>query len=119
MARQLDARFLAMPRSDPRWVAWMEAADGAQIAGRWLAGHPSEALGMVCSSAEFTEALVSYLGVDSPAASAPGVEGVLGAAFSGYSGRRTDGGALWWIRVHENMKTSTGRKRRKWFCRFH
>ena len=85
MARQLDARFLAMPRSDPRRVAWLEAADGAQVAGRWLAGHPSEALGMVCSSAEFTEALVSYLGVDSPAASAPGV---LGVAFSGYSGGR-------------------------------
>ena len=34
---------------------------------------------------EFSEMLVSYLGVDSPAASSPGV---LGASFSGYSGGR-------------------------------
>ena len=39
----------------------------------------------VCSCSEFSEMLVSYLGVDSPAASSPGV---LGASFSGYSGGR-------------------------------
>ena len=39
-------------------------------------------LGLVCSCSEFSEMLVSYLGVDSPAASSPGV---LGASFSGYS----------------------------------
>ena len=37
---------------------------------------------LVCSCSEFSEMLVSYLGVDSPAASSPGV---LGASFSGYS----------------------------------
>ena len=41
--------------------------------------------GLVCSCSEFSEMLVSYLGVDSPAASSPGV---LGASFSGYSGGR-------------------------------
>ena len=85
MARQLDAQMLALPRQDARRASWLEAADGAQIAGRWLASHPSEALGLICSSAEFTEALVSYLGIDSPAASAPGV---LGSTFTGSSGGR-------------------------------
>ena len=42
-------------------------------------------LGLVCSCSEFSEMLVSYLGVDSPAASSPGV---LGTSFSGYSGGR-------------------------------
>ena len=85
MARRVDVMMLALPREDPRRASWLEAADGAHIAGRWLASHPSEALGLVCSSAEFSEALVSYLGIDSPAASTPGV---LGVAFSGYSGGR-------------------------------
>ena len=43
-------------------------------------------LGLVCSCSEFSEMLVSYLGVGSPAASSPGV--LLGASFSGYSGGR-------------------------------
>jgi hypothetical protein len=84
-ARRLDVLMLALPRTDPRRHAWLEAGDHAQIAGRWLASHPSERLGLVCSCSEFSEMLVSYLGVDSPAASSPGV---LGASFSGYSGGR-------------------------------
>ena len=84
-ARRLDVLMLALPRTDPRRHAWLEAGDAAQIAGRWLASHPSERLGLVCSCSEFSEMLVSYLGVDSPAASSPGV---LGASFSGYSGGR-------------------------------
>ena len=44
---------------------------------------------MVCSSAEFAEAFVSYLGVDSPAASAPGTLGVRFGASSGPRGRGT------------------------------
>ncbi len=83
-ARRLDVLMLALPRTDPRRHTWLEAGDAAQIAGRWLASHPSErlGLGLVCSCSEFSEMLVSYLGVDSPAASSPGV---LGASFSGYS----------------------------------
>ena len=42
-------------------------------------------VGSASSELEFSEMLVSYLGVDSPAASSPGV---LGASFSGYSGGR-------------------------------
>ena len=75
MARQADALLLALPREDARRAAWLEAADGAQIAGRWLAAHPCERLGMTCSSAEFSEALVSYFGIESPAARAPGTLG--------------------------------------------
>jgi hypothetical protein len=82
MASRLDVLMLALPRADPRRHAWLEAGDAAQIAGRWLASHPSERFGLVCSGSEFSEMLVSYLGVDSPAASSPGV---LGASFSGYS----------------------------------
>ena len=82
-ARRLDVLMLALPRTDPRRHSWLEAGDSAQIAGRWLASHPSERFGLVCSCSEFSEMLVSYLGVDSPAASSPGV---LGASFSGYSG---------------------------------
>ena len=59
-----------------------------------VASHPSERLrpwlgawwcscGNSCG--EFSEILVSYLGVDSPVASSPGV---MGASFSGYSGGR-------------------------------
>ena len=42
-------------------------------------------MGYVCSSAEFSEMMVSFLGIDSPAASTPGI---LGAEFSAYSGGR-------------------------------
>ena len=31
--------------------SWLEAGDAAQIAGRWLASHPSERLGLVCACA--------------------------------------------------------------------
>ena len=92
-ARRIDVLMLALPRTDPRRHSWLEAGDAAQIAGRWLASHvaPFRAprLGVrVCSCSEFSEMLVSYLGVDSPAASSPGV---LGASFSGYSGGRQRG----------------------------
>ena len=55
-----------------------------------VASHPSERLrpwlgAWWCSCGEFSEILVSYLGVDSPVASSPGV---MGASFSGYSGGR-------------------------------
>jgi len=46
-ARRLDVLMLALPRTDPRRHAWLEAGDAAQIAGRWLASHPSERLGLV------------------------------------------------------------------------
>ena len=85
-ARRLDVLMLALPRTDPRRHSWLEAGDAAQIAGRWLASHPSERLGLVCSCSEFSEMLVSYLGVDSPAASSPGVLGA--SLFTGYSGGR-------------------------------
>ena len=56
-ARRLDAMMLALRRPDPRRCAWLEAADAGQIAGRWLASHPSERHGMICSNAEFSEML--------------------------------------------------------------
>ena len=70
---------------------------GTLVAGGWgcrsdrgslacLAPFRAPRLGVrVCSCSEFSEMLVSYLGVDSPAASSPGV---LGASFSAYSGGR-------------------------------
>ena len=48
-ARRLDVLMLALPRTDPRRHSWLEAGDAAQIAGRWLASHPSERLGLVCA----------------------------------------------------------------------
>ena len=50
-ARRLDVLMLALPRTDPRRHSWLEAGDAAQIAGRWLASHPSERLGLVCACA--------------------------------------------------------------------
>ena len=97
-ARRLDAMVLALPQEDPRRCSWLEAADGARIAGRWLSGHPSTAHGMVCSSAEFCEMLASYLGVESPAARAPGLVGLEFTASVGGGGRRSQeacGGRRW------------------------
>ena len=83
-ARRLDVLMLALPRTDPRRHPWQRGC----VAGGWGSGCRSDRgslaclapfLGLVCSCSEFSEMLVSYLGVDSPAASSPGV---LGASFS-------------------------------------
>jgi hypothetical protein len=81
--RDLDAVISALPRDDPRRCSWMEAGDPANIAGKWLSGRPCRAMAMHCTSSEFAEMVASYLGINSPAASAPGV---LGRSFSGHSG---------------------------------
>ena len=58
-----------LPRTDPRRHAWLEAGDAAQIAGRWLASHPSERLGLVCSCGVFSEMLVPAVRPEPPMSS--------------------------------------------------